>query len=305
MIAHPDHMGCELVDEFGKLAGVCEKIAARDVDIGLERESDRLAFLRSVKRTFEGDDLLEPRGSTRTCHHHCLARRDRAGNYCAREAAKVAIRAVDPLHWKTEWPFTVVTRNIDKIEVIEECRTLIPRHPSRRTSNIVTKPRRQRDGLDRRIPKPRCEGRKARRDFLEGGLLESDEIHLVDGEHDVTDAEQPTDKGVPPGLRQHTFTRIDQDDGEFGSGGSGRHIPRVLLVARCVRNDKGALTSGKKPIGDVDRNPLLPLVLEPIQQQREVEVVTGGAKPPRLALQYPELVVENQSTLVEQPADQR
>src|SRR5712671_1066671 len=53
MIAHPDHMGCELVDEFGRLAGVCEEITTRDVDISLKGESDRLALLRSVERAFE------------------------------------------------------------------------------------------------------------------------------------------------------------------------------------------------------------------------------------------------------------
>jgi hypothetical protein len=166
MIAHPDHVGCELVENSGG-SRVCKKITARDVEIGLECESDRLTLLRSVERASEGDDLLELRGSTRTCHQHCLAGRDRAGNYCAREAAELAIRAVDPLHWETEWPFGAAARHIDKIEVIEEGRTLIPRHPSRRTGNIVAKPRRKRDCLDWHIPKPRCEGRKARRDFLE------------------------------------------------------------------------------------------------------------------------------------------
>ena len=37
LVAHPDHMRGELVDEFGRLARVGQQIAARDVDLALAR----------------------------------------------------------------------------------------------------------------------------------------------------------------------------------------------------------------------------------------------------------------------------
>ena len=111
------------------------------------------------------------------------------------------------------------------------------------------------------------EGRKAPRYIIEAALLEPDEVHLVDREHDLPDPEQRTYKGVPLGLRHHAFARIDQDHRELGGRSAGRHISRVLFVPWCVGDDKGALRRRKEPIGDVDRDALLPLVLEPIEQQ--------------------------------------
>ena len=66
-------------------------------------------------------------------------------------------------------------------------------------------------------------------------LVEVDQVDLVDRQHDVADAEQRADVAMAPGLRQHALARIDQDDGEVGSRGAGRHVARVLLVARACR----------------------------------------------------------------------
>ena len=140
--------------------------------------------------------------------------------------------------------------------------------------------------------------------IIEAAPLEPDEVHLVDGEHDLPDAEQATNKGVPLGLRQHAFARVDQDHGELGGRSAGRHIARVLLVPRRIGDDKGALRRRKEPIGDVDRDALLPLVLEPVEQQREINLVTGRTEPPGFALQCAELVVEDRTAFVEQPTDQ-
>ena len=76
-------------------------------------------------------------------------------------------------------------------------------------------------------------------------------------------------------------------------------------MPRCIGDDKGALRRGKEPIGDVDRDTLLALVLEPIEQQRKINFVTGRPETPGFALQRAELVVEDRTALVEQPADQR
>ena len=70
--------------------------------------------------------------------------------------------------------------------------------------------------------------------------IEADEIDLVDGQHDMADAEQRDDVGVAAGLRQQALARIDQHDGEIGAGGAGRHIARILLVAGRVGDDESA-----------------------------------------------------------------
>src|SRR5262244_1490813 len=76
-------------------------------------------------------------------------------------------------------------------------------------------------------------------------------------------------------------------------------------MARGVGNDKGALWGREMPIGDVDRDPLLALVLESIQQQRKVELITGSTKTTGVPLQCRELVVGNEGAFIEEATDQR
>ena len=106
-------------------------------------------------------------------------------------------------------------------------------------------------------------------------------------------------------LRQQALARVDQQDREIGVGGAGRHVAGVLLVAGRVGDDERALLGGEIAIGDVDGDALLALGLEPVDQQREVDVGAGGAVLARVLLQRGELIVEDQLLLVEQAADQR
>ena len=72
-------------------------------------------------------------------------------------------------------------------------------------------------------------------DLLVDLAVEVDEVHLVDGEHEVGDAEQPRDPRVPLRLRANAVARVDQQDGDVGRRGAGGHVARVLLVTRACR----------------------------------------------------------------------
>ncbi len=180
----------------------------------------------------------------------------------------------------------------------------IPRHPARDLGDIVAETRRERDRRNRDLAEIRYEGRKALGNLFEPSPIEVDQVHLIHGEHDLPDTEQATNEGVSLGLQQHAFARVDKDHREFGGRSPGRHIARVLLVPRRIGDDKGALRRREEAIGDVDRDALLPLVFEPIEQQREIEIVAGRAEPSRFAPQCAELVVEDRAAFVEQAADQ-
>ena len=67
-------------------------------------------------------------------------------------------------------------------------------------------------------------------DPLEHLFVVADEIHLVDGDDDVADAEQRDDVGMPSRLHLHAARGVHQDHGEVRSRGAGRHVARVLLV---------------------------------------------------------------------------
>ena len=110
----------------------------------------------------------------------------------------------------------------------------------------------------------------------------------------MADAEQRSDIGVPAGLNQNTLARIDQNDGKFGIRRAGRHVASVLLVARRVGDDEFALVGGKEAIGDVDGDALLALGLEPVDQQRKIDVVAGGAVLLRIPFESRQVILEQQ-----------
>ena len=51
-------------------------------------------------------------------------------------------------------------------------------------------------------------------DRVEDVLRVVDEVHLVDRQHDVADAEQRDEVAVAAGLGEHALARVDQDHGE-------------------------------------------------------------------------------------------
>ena len=109
--------------------------------------------------------------------------------------------------------------------------------------------------------------RDLRLNLLEALLRIADKVHLVDGEDEVADAHERTDAGMAARLRQDALRRIDEDDGEVGKRGSAGHVARVLLMARRVSTDEAAVVRREITVGDIDRDALLALREQPVQQQ--------------------------------------
>ena len=107
---------------------------------------------------------------------------------------------------------------------------------------------------------------------------------------------------MPARLGQHALARVDQNDGEIGVGGAGRHVAGILLMARRVGDDEFALVGGEEAIGDVDGDALLPLRLQPVHQQREIDILAGGAEFPGVLLQRRQRILEQKLGVVKQAA---
>ena len=108
-------------------------------------------------------------------------------------------------------------------------------------------------------------------------LAEVDEVDLVDREHDVAHAKQRNDDRMAMRLREQPLARVDQHDREVGVGGAGRHVARELLMTWRVGDDERAPFGGEVAIGDVDCDALLAFGLEPIDQERVIDVLAGRA----------------------------
>jgi hypothetical protein len=161
----------ELADAFRRITRVGKDIATGNVDLAVERQGDGVSLGCTSERTVEADDLFDPRGAARACDQHLIDRRNRTGNNRARETAELAIRAVDPLDRKTERP--LVASHLDRAEMLEQGRPLVPRHMCRPCRNIVAQSRRERDDADQGVAETGGKGRELRRDFLEAVLVES------------------------------------------------------------------------------------------------------------------------------------
>ena len=142
-------------------------------------------------------------------------------------------------------------------------------------------------------------------DFLEDRLVVAHDVHLIDGHDNVADAQQRDDETMPLRLREHAMPGIDQNDRQISRRGTRCHVPRVLLVAGRVGDDKLALIGREIAVGDVDCDPLLPLVFKPVSEQSQVEFLTGGAIPRGVFLDGGELVFVDHLRLVEESANER
>ena len=141
-------------------------------------------------------------------------------------------------------------------------------------------------------------------DLVENILREIDQVDLVHRQDHVADAEQACDIGMPARLGENALAGIDQEDGKIGVRGARRHVAGILLMARRVGDDEFAPVGGKKPVGHIDGDALLPLRLQAVYQQSEIDVVARGAELPGILFQRRQSVVEQELGVVEQPPDQ-
>ena len=133
-----------------------------------------------------------------------------------------------------------------------------------------------------------------------------DQIHLVDRQQHVADAEQAAYISVPPRLRQHALARIDQHHRQLRVGGAGGHVAGVLLVAGAVGHDEAAPRGVEIAVGHVDGDALLALGVQAIGEQGEIERALGGigVQSAAFTCQRLQLVVRQHAGIVEQAAEQ-
>ena len=140
-------------------------------------------------------------------------------------------------------------------------------------------------------------------DLLELLAVPVDQVHLVDREHDVPDAQQRRQERVPARLLEQPVAGVDQHDRQLCGRRAGHHVAGVLDVPRGVGDDEFPLGRGEVAVGDVDGDALLALGAQAVGHQSQVGVVVsaflGGA------LDGGQLVLHDGLGVVQQPADER
>ena len=140
-------------------------------------------------------------------------------------------------------------------------------------------------------------------DLLELLPVPVDQVHLVDREHDVPDAQQRRQERVPARLLEQPVAGVDQHDRQLGGRRAGDHVAGVLNVAGSVGDDEFPLGRGEVAVRDVDGDALFALGAQAVGHQSQVGVVVsaflGGA------LDRGQLVFHDGLGVVQQPADER
>lgn len=142
-------------------------------------------------------------------------------------------------------------------------------------------------------------------DRLENAFIEAVEVHLVDGDDDMLDAQQRGDIAVTTGLGLHAVAGVHQNDRQVTGRRTGGHVAGVLLVARGVGDDEFALGRGEIAISDIDGDALLPLGLQAIHQQRQIDVITRGTGLLRVTGDGFQVILVDHLGVVQQTPDQR
>src|SRR3546814_18345732 len=71
-------------------------------------------------------------------------------------------------------------------------------------------------------------------DLVKAVLTISPQVHLVDRQHHIADADQVNEIAMPPRLCKHALPGVNQDNGEVGGRCTRPHVPRILLMPRRV-----------------------------------------------------------------------
>src|SRR5689334_4611492 len=108
-------------------------------------------------------------------------------------------------------------------------------------------------------------------DSFEPLLVESHQVHLVHGNNDGPDSQQPGDIGMATRLWKNAFAGVNQYHGGIGRGGTGHHVASVLLMSGNVRDDEAAARRREVAVGNVNRDSLLPLSLQTVSDQRGIK----------------------------------
>src|SRR2546423_11039615 len=109
------------------------------------------------------------------------------------------------------------------------------------------------------------------RDSIEEGFGVVDEIHLVDHDRRLLDAEEAQKVGMPTGLLLHAFFRIHQEQRRIGVGSARDHVLDELLVTWLVDDQVFTIAAAKSNLSDVDGDALELLFFEGVQEERVLE----------------------------------
>nr|GFC87152.1 hypothetical protein [Tanacetum cinerariifolium] len=241
--SHPDQHRVEGIRDLRDVVGVNQQVATGNIDLVFHGQRDRLTRTGVLQLTFEGDDGFHAAALAGRQHHHFVAlAHDTAGQRTG-EATEVQVRAVDVLHREAQVVEVAIVGDLDGFKDLHQRLAGVPRRTLALVHDIIALEGRHRNEFHGGRLQGNTVGKRQviGLDLLEDLLVEAIEVHLVNGDHDMLDAQQRRDVAVTTGLGLHAVAGIDQDDRQVAGGCTGGHVAGVLLMAWSIGNDEFAL----------------------------------------------------------------
>ncbi len=108
-------------------------------------------------------------------------------------------------------------------------------------------------------------------DLPEPGLVVADQVHLVDGNRDLTHAKKLQQIAMVARLATHALIGVDQQQRGIGVGGTGDHVADEFAVAWRVDQYIFAPVVAEPDLRRVDGDTLVALGLQTVHQERPLE----------------------------------
>lgn len=306
LFGHPYQHGFEAVGDRRHVVGMHQQVAAGDIDFIFHGQGHGLARAGLLQFTFEGDNGLDPAALARRQHDDLVALVHDAAGQGAGKTTEVQVRTVDILHRETQVGEVAVAGHFHGLEDFHQRLAGVPGRALALVHHVVALERRHRHEVQAGGLQLQALGelQVVGLDRFEHAFIEVLEVHLVDGHDDVLDAQQGGDEAVATGLGLYAVAGVHQDDRQVTGGCTGGHVAGVLLMAGGVGDDELALGGGEIAVGDIDGDALLTLGLQAVDQQRQVDVVTGGADLLRVPGDGFQMVFVDHLRVVQQAPDQ-
>ena len=137
-------------------------------------------------------------------------------------------------------------------------------------------------------------------DRVEVVLAVADQVHLVHAHDDLADAEHRQDVAVAPAVLAHAFLGVDDQHRRLGARRARDHVLQELDVPGRVDDDVVARRALEEAARGVDRDALVLLVRQRVEQERVLERL---ARALALAPHRLELALRQRVRVGEQAAD--
>ena len=196
LLAEPADVGVQVARHLRRGVGGAQHVAACHVEVVLEQRGDghrRERLLDGAVERVEPGDLRPPAVGE---DHDLVADVQRAGDDLAGMAAVVVVGVVvrpdDPLHRQPRLvEYLAVGRDVDRLEVLEQRRPVVPRRGVRAVDHVVAVERGDRDArAARAAPSRRPKAARSAMIASKTSSVPVDEVHLVHARDEVRDMQQ-------------------------------------------------------------------------------------------------------------------